>query len=97
MNSWWRVSGFRWGNGARIEPIQILKSTSSSVWINGRRNAKLSEHDAYFETEAEAVKFARECVTRRRDYGQKIADECNAYLAKLAIANERTDSNKERQ
>lgn len=37
-----------------IEPIEIEKSTASSVWINGRRNAKRTEYHNYFDTWADA-------------------------------------------
>lgn len=41
----------------RITAIEIERETDSSVWIGGRRSAKSTEYDNYFDTWDEAHKF----------------------------------------
>jgi hypothetical protein len=46
--------------GKMIEPVQVEKETASSVWINGRRNAKRTSYENYFDTWEEAKEFLTE-------------------------------------
>ena len=41
-----------------IEEVTVERETESSVWINGRRSAKRSSYDNYFDTWREA----HECI-----------------------------------
>ena len=43
--------------GPEIEEVEVLKSTSSSVWVGSRRKSMRSEYENYFETREEAVAF----------------------------------------
>ena len=51
--TWWRAYWER-----RIEPVQVERFTEQSVWIDGRRRARMSDGygriDGYFPTWAEA-------------------------------------------
>jgi hypothetical protein len=38
-----------WGKNL-IERVAVEKETESSVWINGRRNAKKTDYHSYFDT-----------------------------------------------
>ena len=42
---------------ARIEVVKIERETEQSVWIKGRRNAKRTEYDCYFDTWDEAKAY----------------------------------------
>lgn len=34
----------------RISPVEVERETESNVWINGRRRAKLTEYESYFDS-----------------------------------------------
>lgn len=40
-----------------IEPVEVEKVNDKTVWINGRRNARTSNYDNYFDTFEEAKSF----------------------------------------
>ena len=44
-----RVSN-RWGCEAKIDEVDVEKETAQSVWIDGRRRAKVSDYETYFDT-----------------------------------------------
>jgi len=44
----------RWSCQAEIKEIEVERETDSSVWINGRRNAKRSDWGNYYDTWQEA-------------------------------------------
>lgn len=46
--------------GTTIEPVQVEKETVSSIWIDGRRSAKRSSYENYFDTWDEAKEFLTE-------------------------------------
>jgi hypothetical protein len=65
--------------GKLIRKIEIERETGSSVWINGRRNSKQSNHHSYFNTFDEAkqhllkkaqrkIESARFLLQRARDH-----------------------------
>lgn len=60
MSTWyrtrWHDSASRIG-GPEITTTEIIKSTSSCVYIGQRRSLKRSEFENFFETEAEAIAF----------------------------------------
>lgn len=47
-STWYRT---RWN---KIEPVTVQKFTSGSVWIDGRRNARVIEWQGHFQTWEEA-------------------------------------------
>lgn len=40
----------RWGYKPEISIVSIEKRTEVSVWINGRRKARYSDYESFFET-----------------------------------------------
>jgi len=44
----------RWGCEARITEVEAERETKQSIWINGRRNAKVSSWETYFDSWDEA-------------------------------------------
>ena len=40
--------------GKLIDKVECERETKSSVWVNGSRNAKISEHRSFFDTFDEA-------------------------------------------
>lgn len=47
----------------KIEEVEVERATPDSVWINGRRNAKRSGYDNYFDSHDEAKAFLLEKAT----------------------------------
>lgn len=43
--------------GVKIEQIEVERETEKFVWIDGRRNAKKSEYENYFDSFDDAKKF----------------------------------------
>lgn len=41
----------------KISKVEVERETKNSVWINGRRNAKLSGWKSYFDTFQEAKEY----------------------------------------
>ena len=58
-----------WGN--LIEPVQVEKETESRVWIDGRRRAKRSGFDNYFDTWDEAKEFMTEYAEKKLDRARR--------------------------
>ena len=46
----YKTGDTRWGVMAEIEPVEVDKDTDSSVWIRGRRRAKVSEYEVFHDT-----------------------------------------------
>jgi len=56
--------------GELIEPVEVERETASSVWINGRRNAKITDwrcyHDTWGEAKAYLLKLAESKLNSAR-------------------------------
>ncbi|MEW8048955.1 MAG: hypothetical protein AB2792_20095 [Candidatus Thiodiazotropha sp.] len=56
--------------GKLIEPVQVEKETDKSVWINGRRSAKRSDYENYFDSfddaKAYMTKYAEDALAAAR-------------------------------
>jgi hypothetical protein len=84
MAKWYRT---RWHDshsritGAEIAEVEILKCTSSTVWVDGRRRAKRSDFENYFETKEEARQFIIKALKQQRDIH---AEELKEYEAAIA-------------
>ena len=50
MSTWYRA--IAWAR--KIDPVEVSRTTDSSVWIDGRRRAIISEGEGYFPTWDEA-------------------------------------------
>ncbi len=49
------VTGYsRYSVKPKIKEVEVERETDKTVWINGRRNAKISEWHNYFDTRGEA-------------------------------------------
>lgn len=59
-----------WIRFNEIKPVEVERETKTSVWVDGTRNAKMSNHYCYFGTWEEAHAFllakAEEDCTRIR-------------------------------
>lgn len=42
---------------AEVYPVEVDRETGSSVWVGGRRRAKRSDHESYFDTWEEARNY----------------------------------------
>lgn len=42
-----------------VERVEVERFTDSSVWIKGRRNARVSSYESYFFTREEALEHLR--------------------------------------
>ena len=75
-----KTTGLGWKN--LIEKAEVERETESSVWIGGRRSAKISSYECYFDTFGEAKSYlldmARKHLERangRVSYAEKELDE----------------------
>lgn len=78
MSTWYRTVWHESSSpsphaGPKIEEVQILKSTTASVWMGERRSAKRSSYENFFETRAEAVAFIRAAQQERIDFHKRLA------------------------
>lgn len=55
---------YRHYNSNHIEEIEADRESDSSIWINGERRAKRTEHDNYFRTYQEAKDWLIEEATK---------------------------------
>lgn len=55
MSKWYLAEWPESTSMAKIIEVEVLKCTSASVWVDGRRQAKHSTYQHYFESKAEAV------------------------------------------
>lgn len=51
----------RWGCEAKIEEIEVEKESEKSVWIEGNRNAKMSDYANYYSSWDEAKNALYSC------------------------------------
>lgn len=68
---WWR---------GRIKTVEVERETESSVWINGRRNAKLNNYKNYFDTWEEAHSYLMEKAQRKVNEARKSLEQANSEL-----------------
>jgi hypothetical protein len=45
-----RTERTSWGVVTKITPVEVERESDSSLWINGRRSAKTSQHETYHDT-----------------------------------------------
>lgn len=89
MSIWYMTTGHdtattgKWG-GPKIEEVEIIKTTSGSVWVGQRRNAKRSGYQNFFENRDEAVAFLRECQELRIEYHRRLIANHEENLKVLA-------------
>lgn len=57
--------------GPQIEAVEVHKTTSSSVWVGQRREAKRSQYRNYFETMAEARAFIADHQRQKIEHHRK--------------------------
>jgi len=72
---------------AKIYEVEVERESKDSVWINGRRNAKVSTYDCYFPTWDECYMFLLgKGESRLRAAKERLADAENllAEIKKLA-------------
>jgi hypothetical protein len=75
----------------KITPVEIEKETHSSVWVDGRRRAKISDYAAYFTT----FQMAHNYLAGIASEGVRVAEERLEYArAKLAAAMQVKESGK---
>ena len=65
METWYKYSSSAWRNEPHIVPVQVEKSSASSVWISGRPVRLQSTYDNYFRTFDEAKQYVVNKYTKR--------------------------------
>ena len=67
MSTWYKT---RWHGSsmALVETIEIIKTTSASVWVDDRRKSKRGEYENFFETQDEAVQFILDAQRGKIEY-----------------------------
>jgi len=63
--TWYLVRFWDSADMHEIREVVVERSTTGSVWIEGRRNSRTSDYQRYFPTRHEAVNFLREQLTKR--------------------------------
>jgi hypothetical protein len=82
----YKTSACRWNIDARIEEIEVERATTASVWINGRRNAKVTDYDMYHDTWDEAQSYLfRKCNEKIENAKRKILELEKARQKVLAL------------
>jgi len=67
----YKTNACRWSITAKIEEVEVEREMESSVWIKGRRNAKVTEFDMYFDTWDDAHAYLK------KKCGEKVAYAMN--------------------
>jgi len=55
----------------KVEPVEVERSTETSVWVNGRRNAIESNSNVYCRTFEEAKKIVVDHLTEKYEQASK--------------------------
>lgn len=55
------------GDGAFIQTVDVERATDKSVFINGRRQAKVSDYNQFHDTWEEAYSFLMKEAIRRHE------------------------------
>lgn len=74
MTTWYMT---RWHDSysmAEIKPVEILKTTSASVWLGQQRRSKRSDYENFFESEREALDFIIEALRKKQSHHQGESD-----------------------
>lgn len=91
--TWYRVS--RYFDLGEIEAREIDRSTSKFVMYTAqgfrgkeeRREGRITEHYVWLPTEAEAVEYARDLLTRKRDTLRSQLEKAETALAAFNAAH----------
>ena len=59
--------GMRWSVYPKIIEVEVERQSEKCVWINGRRNLKVSEYMRYHETWEDAWSFLMKAARRKVD------------------------------
>lgn len=76
MEKFRAIAGYR----VEIKNVEVEKETASSIWINGRRNAKRSDYHNYFDTFQEAKDFCIAESQKRVDGARHQLNSANDVL-----------------
>ena len=71
------------GHYPRVEVVVIDRESDSSVWIKGRRLAKLNSPESYFETFEEAKTHLIACATDDVNTAKARLEYKTAFLCKV--------------
>ena len=75
--------------GRMIETIQVEKESEKSVWIDGRRCAKRSGFDNYFDSFDEAKEFLTEYADNRLDIARRNLQLAQSFAGNVKGLKER--------
>ena len=75
-NTTWRVE-------AKIEEVEVLRETESSVWVKGRRLQKVTEWNVYHDTWDEAHSYLLEKAKGKVEYARRQLEEHKSYLGNV--------------
>ncbi len=76
----WKMEGFRFGTPS-IAAVEVAASTEKTVTLtNGRREHKMTDWHAWFDSEPEAIQHALQVLTSKRDYEQGSLDRAQSNL-----------------
>ena len=74
---------WRWDAAAEIIEVEVEKETDKSVWINGSRNAKVSEDANYYDTWEEAKDALVVCQKSRVNRLRSQLVKANSILGSI--------------
>jgi hypothetical protein len=76
---YWKARHGGWNKP--LEEIEVEKETESTVWIDGRRNAKVSTYDNFFPTKEKAIEWLISQATHDVVSSSTKLDNANRQLA----------------
>ncbi len=69
--------------GKLIEPVQVQKETEASVWIDGRRIAKRTQYDNYFDSFDEAKAFLTEYAENMLNSSRRSLERAQGFAGNV--------------
>ncbi len=70
-----------------VEAVEVERSSENSIWVNGRRRARMSSYEKYWDTEKEAwdhlvkeAAYRLESATADMDRASEMLDEVRAAI-----------------
>lgn len=86
METWYKTRFSRFSLRTEVEPVELDRVNDKSVWINGRRLARVSDYEQYHRTELDALTFLRERIARRVAWLNQDLQEARSALGQVESA-----------
>lgn len=88
----WYCTQYSLYSGGTIHAVNVERSTESSVWMGGRRRARTSEYEQYWETWQEAHAYLLRRVTNTVRVCRNELERAEQRMAQIKSMVAPTDS-----